>query len=373
MKKYVTRFDLGFSISVPALKFNSVNIHNIEDECEFDQSKGIWVAHGIFLDVSGYGPGGKNAPAECIYTDGCGYMNGAALCTIARHMGLEERPTAVQGRIAGAKGLWVLHPRDQSPTGVPKIWIRKSQVKINLDLSHLHEAHCIFDLLAPPRVSVPSRLSRLTILNLSHNRVPVNVFVELMRDTLDAEVKALTDWVGSKAMLCLWKAVDKAGGVAMKRIMQHAQGTTRATGLTGRIREGDSEESDDLVDPKLTDILQGLDESEMSSVSSMRDPCTGEPLSIHATVMDLLMAGFHPMKLQQLFDKLKIVVSGVIEGIIKDFHVSVPLSAEAFIVPGRCVSSIVCAAGTHRHRRLAMQIPTVSWKQARFTSSLPKI
>ncbi|KAI0701242.1 RNA dependent RNA polymerase-domain-containing protein [Cerioporus squamosus] len=308
VKKYVTRFDLGFSISVPALQFQ--DIYHGEDKCN-----------------------GNKAPAERIYTDGCGYMNGAALCAIARQMGLEERPTAVQGRIAGAKGLWVLHPRDQSPTGTPKIWIRKSQVKIQLDLNNLHPAHRIFDLLAPPRVSVPSRLSRLTILNLSHNGVPVNVFVELMRDTLDAEVKALTDWSGPKAMLLLWRAVEKAGGVAMKRIMQHAQGTTRATGLTGRIREDDSEQSDDLVDPKLTDALQDLDESETPSVSSLRDPSTGEPLTIHATVMDLLQSGFHPMRLQVLYDKLKKIVTDVIEGIIRDFHVSVPLSAEAFIVP----------------------------------------
>ncbi|RDX50511.1 hypothetical protein OH76DRAFT_1348782 [Lentinus brumalis] len=319
VKKYVTRFDLGFSISVPALQFADADIHRIEDKY-----------------VDGYDPeSGNKAPAERIYTDGCGYMNGAALCAIAKQMGLEERPTAVQGRIGGAKGLWVLHLRDQSPTGTPKIWIRKSQVKIQLDLTpnKLHSAHRIFDLLAPPRVSVPSRLSRLTILNLSHNGVPVDVFEELMRDTLDAEVKALTDWSGSKAMLLLWRAVEKAGGVAMKRIMQHAQGTTRATGLTGRIREDNSDQSDDLLDPKLTDVLQGLDESEMPSVSSLRDPSTGEPLTIHATVMDLLQSGFHPMKLQVLYDKLKKIVTDVIEGIIKDFHISVRLSAEAFIIP----------------------------------------
>ncbi|RPD82709.1 hypothetical protein L226DRAFT_35401 [Lentinus tigrinus ALCF2SS1-7] len=315
VKKYVTRFDLGFSISVPVLSF--AKIFYIRDEY-----------------VPGYGPDSdRNAPAECIYTDGCGYMNGAALCAIARQMGLEERPTAVQGRIAGAKGLWMLHFRDQSSTGIPKIWIRESQVKIQLDHDNVHPAHRIFDLLAPPRVSVPSRLSRLTILNLAHNGVSVDVFEELMRNTLDTEVKALTDWLGPKAMLLLWRAVDKAGGVAMKRIMQHAQGTTRATGLTGRIREDDSEQSDDLFDPSLIDELQGLDEDEMPSVNSLRDPSTGEPLSIHATVMDLLMAGFHPMRQQLLYDKLKKIVTDVIEGIIKDFHISVPLSAEAFIVP----------------------------------------
>ena len=147
----------------------------------------------------------KKPPAECIYTDGCGWMNNAALSAIARQMGLEERPTAVQGRFGGAKGLWVLHPRDQSP--IPKIWIRESQVKINLDLNNLHPAHSIFDLLAPPRVTLPSRLSRLTILNLTHNGVLKETFVELMKETIEAEVKPLLQWTGLKAMALLWKAI----------------------------------------------------------------------------------------------------------------------------------------------------------------------
>jgi RNA-dependent RNA polymerase len=54
-------------------------------------------------------------------TDGCGYISGAALTTIMRVMKYSSRPTAVQGRIAGAKGMWVLHPdpvhQVQAPTG----------------------------------------------------------------------------------------------------------------------------------------------------------------------------------------------------------------------------------------------------------------
>jgi hypothetical protein len=60
-------------------------------------------------------------PAEKIMTDGCGYISGAALTTIMRVMKYSSRPTAVQGRIAGAKGMWVLHPdpvhQVQAPTG----------------------------------------------------------------------------------------------------------------------------------------------------------------------------------------------------------------------------------------------------------------
>ena len=133
----------------------------------------------------------KKAPAEAIYTDGCGFMNGAALSAIARQMGYEERPTAVQGRIGGAKGIWVLHPGEQSHTGVPKIWIRASQRKISY--KKFGPGQLIFDLVQPPRVTLPSRLSRLTDLNLAHNGVPTETCVELMKETLDAEVTPLTE------------------------------------------------------------------------------------------------------------------------------------------------------------------------------------
>ncbi len=159
-------------------------------------------------------------------------MNNAALSAIARYMGLEERPTAVQGHFGGAKGLWVLHPRDQTST--PKIWICLSQVKINLNFSNLHPAHSIFDLLAPPRVTLTSRLSRLTILNLAHNGVPTEAYVELMRETIEGEVKPLVQWTGPKAMALLWKVVEKVGGVAMKPALQRPIGTSRALGLVSR-------------------------------------------------------------------------------------------------------------------------------------------
>ncbi|PIL31184.1 RNA-dependent RNA polymerase [Ganoderma sinense ZZ0214-1] len=318
VSKWATRFDLGFSISVPVLHIPQENVFHMADEvAPFDEPN-------------------KKPPAECIYTDGCGWMNNAALSAIARHMALEERPTAVQGRFGGAKGLWVLHPRDQSST--PKIWIRESQVKIKLDFNDLHPAHSIFDLLAPPRVTLPSRLSRLTILNLAHNGVPKETFVELMRETIEAEVKPLVQWTGPKAMALLWKAIEKVGGVAMKRALQHAVGTSRAMGLVSRSFQ-DYIEGEEPNEP-LEEIAQEIAEQEgegngekSALYTALRDPATGQPLTIHGVILDLLQAGFQPLKLESLYEKLKKVTKMVVEDIIHEYHISVPLSAEAFIVP----------------------------------------
>ncbi|TFK17046.1 hypothetical protein FA15DRAFT_578600, partial [Coprinopsis marcescibilis] len=48
---------------------------------------------------------------------------------ITKQMAYEYLPTAVQGRIDGAKGLWVRHPTDED-LDTPRIWIRASQNKI---------------------------------------------------------------------------------------------------------------------------------------------------------------------------------------------------------------------------------------------------
>ena len=82
-------------------------------------------------------------------TDGCGLINRSALRAIQRSRGLSEMPTAVQGRIAGAKGLWVLDPDDMERA--PRIWIADSQVKIKYSDEDLATPdRRVFDLLRVP-------------------------------------------------------------------------------------------------------------------------------------------------------------------------------------------------------------------------------
>ncbi|KAI0327690.1 hypothetical protein GY45DRAFT_1256557 [Cubamyces sp. BRFM 1775] len=328
VSKWATRFDLGLSTSVPVLVFESRYMHYIADDVVSKGSKPL---------------------THEIYTDGCGFMSGSALCAIGKSMGFPGRPTAVQGRIGGAKGVWMLHPRVQDPNGPFKIWTRESQNKIILDYMNLDPAHCIFDLVAPPRVVLPSRLNRLAVLNLSHNGIPTSIFEELMRETLLEQVRALTQWSHPRDMQILWDKINKIGHVVASRIQQYALGASRALGISGRIREDrDDIPSDEPSDP-LQDLISLIDRSQfddeevtamLAEIESagavpqrLRDPYSGTPLSIHGAVMDLLQAGFHPLKLPTLYDKLKKITRDVIEDVINKFYVSIPLSAEAFIVP----------------------------------------
>ena len=265
-------------------------------------------------------------------------MNGAALMKIGSWIGAGAPPAAVQGRILGSKGVWMLHPTDRVPDAEPKIWIRQSQMKINLvdpttfgptSLASLHRAHRIFDLLMPSRSTVPARLSRLTIVNLEFNGVPANVMIKLMKDGLKQEVEALTQWNGASAMPLLWNAVNKAAGVSFQRLRRSAAGIQRALGLTRRRGEDDSDDEDTPeVHPTDSRTSNEAEEDHRANDVDMA------PLSIAESILERVQSGFSPLQDRPLFNDLKALLTQVIKSFVKEYHIVVPESAEAFIVPG---------------------------------------
>jgi RNA-dependent RNA polymerase len=246
---------------------------------------------------------------------------------LIKHRGSQDgRPTAVQGRIAGSKGLWILHPYDRDPTEPPRIWIRDSQKKIHLGV--LDRAHRIFDLVAVARVT-NSRLTIQSIMNLSHNGIPDSVFVSLMAQGLDDEVGKLTDWTSPASGWALWKAIHQAGGVAGMRMSRHALGVTRAIGLSGReFGSGDDDDDDD------DDIGTGPTSSSEPIVSMGRNRYSGAPISVHESALELVQAGFSPLESKFLAEKIHAILRLVIESYVKEYRISIPQSAEAFMVPG---------------------------------------
>ncbi|KAG1757774.1 RNA dependent RNA polymerase-domain-containing protein [Suillus lakei] len=279
ISKWSTRWTLGLSTSIPTIKFSHENISFIDDQ--------------YLADAGDWGEG-----------------NGAALTAIMRVIQYPSRPTAVQGRIVGAKGMWVLHPDPEHQV----IWIRTSQNKI--DCGPLHKvdtAHRIFDLVAPSRVTGPSRLSRDTL--------------ELMADGLHDEVRQLTEWDGPDSMLVVWRAVERAGRVVICRLRRRIAGQARALGL-GQLRP-DEKLSDEIDDGD--DVL--LDQPTASSNPRSRNPHSGQPTTLHESVLELLQAGFHPLRLEPLFRKLQSVVTLVLDDYVTNCHIPVKESLEAYVIP----------------------------------------
>ncbi|KAH0837829.1 RNA dependent RNA polymerase-domain-containing protein [Lanmaoa asiatica] len=309
ISKWSTRWALGLSTSIPTIEFEPQYIYKLSD-----------------IHVSPQDWEGK-APAEKVLTDGCGFINGAALTQIMRLMKYSIRPTAVQGRIGGSKGMWVLHPDplEQIPDGPAKIWIRPSQRKIELgETSALGPAQKIFDLLAPSRVTGPSRLSSQTLINLSYNGISHPLLKDLMKRGLEEEIQSFIDWNQPQSMIMVWKAVERAGSVVVSRLRRQLTGQARALGL-GQLHPIDDQGQEGQEDDGNSDSMQFIDASHKKY--------SGQPLSLHESVLELLQAGFHPLKLDLLFQKLESVITLVLDDYVEKFHIPVMESCEAYIIP----------------------------------------
>jgi len=184
-------------------------------------------------------------------------MNKAALVVIALRFKFPF-PTAVQGRIAGSKGLWILHPTDSS--SIPKIWIRQSQLKVKLPRP-LRRGERILDLVqtSSGQTVLPTmHLSMQSIMNLSHNGVPDEVFIKLSADGLNAAVGPLMDWRTPFALARLWQAVTHLGGVGGIRMSRMAAGLSRVLGYSGRpIGNPDAQASADPSEDQATASTRG--------------------------------------------------------------------------------------------------------------------
>ena len=279
-------------------------------------------------------------------TDGCGLINHKALVTIVRSFNYESLPAGVQGRIDGAKGVWILHPTDKSD--VPKIWIRDSQNKIKN--SGFDRAHHIFDLLGPSRVSASVALTAQLIINLFSNGVPGSVLIDLMKKGLVEEISPLLEWNIPHAMAFLWNAVNRFGSVSGTRTQRLATSLNRVLGLKGRDwgREEGPEREDSDEDSK-------EDESPFSTFTGRNKYSGGSyqlsiyarfqadsfsnhslvPFALHESTVELIQAGFHPARSHQLFDKIKNVIEQVIKTSVEKCRIPISESLGAYVVPGK--------------------------------------
>ncbi|KAF9471940.1 hypothetical protein BDN70DRAFT_868854 [Pholiota conissans] len=304
ISKYATRFALGLSNSVPILEFKEENIVFIDD-----------------ITASDWPIGKEDPPADKLMTDGCGIINHAALLLIVKRLDYENIPAAIQGRIDGSKGMWILHPSDSSPE--PKIWIRTSQNKIKN--RSFDRAHRIFDLLEPSRASAPISLSKQSIVNLFCNGIPQETLENMMQDGLEQEVAPLLEWDKPNAMVYLWNNLNKTSGISGFRARRLAVSLNRALGLEHREwgHKAISADIEEIVKPD--DILP--------ATLSRRNVHSGEPDSFSEFAMELIQAGFNPAENKPLYEKIRYVVSDNIKSNVEGFRIPIKESLRAFIVP----------------------------------------
>lgn len=223
--------------------------------------------------------------------------------------------------------MWVLHPDplQQVPDGPARIWIRPSQTKIKLgSTSALGPAQRTFDLLAPSRVVGPSHLSSQTLINLSFNGVDHQILKDLMGQGLREEMEPFMRLEKSQEMVVLWKAVERAGAVTVSRLKRLLAGQARALGF-GRLRPVENQDQEEDEDEDLDHV----------SLDTNHKKFSGQPLSLHESVLELLQSGFGPLESNILFKKLESIMTLVLDDYVEKFHIPVGDSCEAYIVPGK--------------------------------------
>ena len=288
-----------------------------------------------------------------LIADGCGFMNRKALDLVAQQAGWPEFCCAVQGRLGGSKGVWLLHPDHQLPDdSPPRVWIRDSQKKIAHDHSSgpddgRSRAYFIFDLLAPTRLVFPSKLNKQVIINLSSNGVPTPVFTEMLEAAVQKDFEDLTTWEGEEAMEFLLSNVTRLGSVSAMRAVRKVGTMARVQGLRGR-------EMEDIPSSQASDL--GLVEEDWERDTS------APPAALSEKIFDMLVAGFHPLRSESLYDSLKQFILNVIRAYVYECRIPIPESCEAFIVPGALTLSIrMCLLDVR------MQTPSGSLHPMRYT------
>ncbi len=236
---------------------------------------------------------------------------------------LQRGKVVARGATGPAVSNVLADPRDP-----PRIWIRHSQIKIKYPISQHDPAHYVVDVLRSSHLTSPAHLSSETIINFAENGVNPQVFCRLMELAINARVSALLDWEGEDGCKKLWNKVAEEGGVFSARVSRLFPGIAR---VLGQIRDDKSEEWED------EDGLDQIDVAE-HSVAWWADPISGSPSSLEETVMRLLDAGFSPSILQVLRDKLREVAFKAIRTCVQKFHIQVPESCTAFVIPGDFLS-----------------------------------
>ncbi|KAJ6539428.1 RNA dependent RNA polymerase-domain-containing protein [Mycena capillaripes] len=271
MAKWASRFALGRSNSAPVLRLEENAIIQIPD---------------------------ITSDAGSDMTDGAGLINKAGLRLIYNRVEMDTWPTAIQVR-----GLLVMHSTDVHET--PRIWLRPSQIKVK-HTSHEDPTLRTIDLLRSSHAKTHCRLPVETIINLAENGVPFKAFIMLIEDALVNLVTPLVTWEGQNAMLKLWCAVGRVGGVMPSRLARQETVLAR-------------EEAED----------------QPISTAWWVDQISGCPSSLEETVMYLLDAGFHPETCSVLRSKLEKIVNSCVDRSIESYRIDLPvgMSAMAFLVP----------------------------------------
>ncbi|KAL8655036.1 MAG: hypothetical protein Q9226_003197 [Calogaya cf. arnoldii] len=207
--KFYARIGLGVSQTTPTLHFNPWQIIR-SDDARADSPAVRRLQHERSREKKAYQKLLKSKSP--VMNDGCARISRAAAIAITEALHLDYTPSIFQGRIAGAKGVWMIDSLDEhigGPTTKGDIWIEitDSQLKFEpdgKDSLYPDIERVRFEVHAFSKPLTEANLNFQLITILAACKVPSQVFCDLLEADLTAKVADLEAAMESRLAIRKW-------------------------------------------------------------------------------------------------------------------------------------------------------------------------
>jgi hypothetical protein len=156
--------------------------------------------------------------------------------------------------------------------------LSSSQVKIQLNPNKekWSPVHYVLDVLSGPLVPESASITYEMIMSLSENKVPDQVLVQLLRDTIEKDVRSMEPSSGPHGSQVLYDSVYTTHRVLQSRLRQ--------------VVSPDAHRAQALFDLENDEDEDGLS----AKWNSRPDPFSGQPSSSQEQILGWLQSGFAP-------------------------------------------------------------------------------
>lgn len=180
----------GFSDTTPSFRFEQSQIRFVDDI--------------------------KSPTTGEIMNDGCSVVSPAVMRQVREILSLDETPTAVQARLGGAKGVWMVDPRVSWSSDEVFIEVTESQLKYKGYENDNDWARLTLDVLYISHEPVPTNVNNQLIPILEDRGVPFEALKELLEEHLEEDLDELFRIFDRPAELRKW--IYDRGSVASGRM-----------------------------------------------------------------------------------------------------------------------------------------------------------
>jgi hypothetical protein len=151
-----------------------------------------------------------------IMNDGCSVVSPAVMQQIRKILDLDETPTAVQARLGGAKGVWMVDPRVPWNSDEIFIDVTVSQLKYKGYDNDDDWARLTLDVLYISHEPVPTNVNNQLVPILEDRGVPFEALQQLLEEHLEEDLDELFMIIDKPIELRKW--IYDRGSAARERI-----------------------------------------------------------------------------------------------------------------------------------------------------------